>query len=495
MMPSMDDAPFPMQVSVAAPPRTAARLPLRIWLREGLRAGFFLRPRVAREQPTPLQAAILLLILSLLEIALARLEVAGDAHFDLRGWLAPWWSTAALALLAWWTLPPGEPGVRGRPAGLAAWFVLWMSAVLPANTVSQLLGIAQAHEVLPQLLETSAWAAWALYLLLWGWTVGAVLRLTAQFGADRLRLGVLALGMVGLFGLAAVQFPDRPWQAEPSSTRRPRLELSQELFEAQQVLWQKTVAGIAPERAGVVDVYALVFSPYAGEDVFLRESSMVARLLAERFDAGDRVIHLANHPATAQTLPWATRLNLERAIEVLAARMDREHDVLVIYLTSHGAGDFKLAAVHQPLNVDPVSPGDLRRALDQAGIRNRVVTVSACYAGGWVGPLASDTTLVMTAADADHTSYGCGGRSELTFFGRAVFGEQLRSTHSFEQAFAAAVPLIRQREIDAGKRDGFSNPQISVGEKIRPVLQELERRLDTSAAASANANPGLSLVR
>jgi hypothetical protein len=217
--------------------------------------------------------------------------------------------------------------------------------------------------------------------------------------------------------------------------------------------------------------------------------------LAERFDAGERVVHLANHPATALTHPWATRLNLERAIEALAARMDREHDVLVVYLTSHGAANFKLYAAHGPLIVDAMSPADLRRALDRADIRNRVVAVSACYSGGWVGPLASETTLVMTAADADRTSYGCGRLSELTFFGRAVFDEQLRRTHSFERAFAAAVPLIRQRETEAGKDDGFSNPQISVGEKIRPVLQELERRLADAAASGAQANPGLRLVR
>ena len=71
----------------------------------------------------------------------------------------------------------------------------------------------------------------------------------------------------------------------------------------------------------------------------------------------------------------------------------------------------------------------------------------------------------------------CGRLSELTFFGRAVFDEQLRRTHSFEQAFAAAVPLIRQREIDAGKDDGFSNPQMAVGAQIGPVLKALEARL------------------
>jgi Peptidase C13 family len=454
------------------------RLPLHAWLREGVRAGFLLRPRVVSEQPTPIQIALLVLILSVIEIGLARLEIAGPAEFDVRGWLAPWWSTGAMLLLAWWGLSSAP--AHERPAGLAPWLALWLAAVLPANLVAQLLGIAQSHEALPLLLSTSAWAAWAVYLALWAWTVAAVLRLFGHFGVPRARMGVLALGMVALFGLTAWQFPDRPWQmdlSQASQEQRPRLQLSQDVFEEQQALWQKTVAALAPERAGVIDVYGLVFSPYDDEDVFLRESSMVAELLAERFDARGRVVHLANHPLTARTHPWATPANLERAVEALAARMDRENDVLVVYLTSHGAKDFKLAAVNGPLQVDPLSPGELRRALDNAGIRNRVIAVSACYSGGWIGPLASDTTLMMTAADAHHTSYGCGRRSELTFFGRALFDEQLRTTHSFEQAFAAAVPVIRRREIEARKDDGFSNPQISVGVKIRPVLRELEQRL------------------
>ena len=128
--------------------------------------------------------------------------------------------------------------------------------------------------------------------------------------------------------------------------------------------------------------------------------------------------------------------------------------------------------------------GELRVALDEAGVRNRVIVVSACYSGGWVGPLASDTTLVMTAADTEHTSYGCGRLSELTYFGRAVFDEQLRRTHSFEQAFAAAVPVIRQREEEVGKPDGFSNPQISVGEGLQPLLRALEARLGAMPPAA-----------
>jgi len=47
------------------------------------------------------------------------------------------------------------------------------------------------------------------------------------------------------------------------------------------------------------------------------------------------------------------------------------------------------------------------------------------------------------------------------------------------------VPVIRRREEEAGKPDGFSNPQISVGAKIKPVLDALAKRLDGAAPAAA----------
>src|SRR5688500_7096671 len=169
----MDEAQSHIEPQPAAT-QPVERLPLRTWLREGVRAGFLLRPRVEAERPTPVQIALLVIILSAFEICLARLEIAGPAQFDVRGWLAPWWSTAALLLLAWWGLS-GTPGGADRPANLAAWLALWLAAVLPANLVSQLLGIAQAYDALPLLLSSSAWAAWAIYLALWAWIVVAVL--------------------------------------------------------------------------------------------------------------------------------------------------------------------------------------------------------------------------------------------------------------------------------------------------------------------------------
>jgi hypothetical protein len=456
---------------------------LGAWMREGLRAAVLLRPRLAGQSPRVIDLLLLALTAITTELVLGRLEVAGPAQFNVRAWLGTWWTVSGVLFLLWALLPRPQVDAE-RPAGLASWFALWLVASLLPGLVSQLLGVLHARQWLPEALADSAVFAWFTYAALWIWTFAIALRLASAFGVRARGLAVLFAGLFVIFGITAWQFTDRPWESIAQAQEpAPGPTLSQETIETQQVVLHRALEQVAPERPGVTDVYGIVFAPYGEEDVFRRESAMVAGLLAQRFDAQGRVLQLVNHVDTAETLPWATPLNLKRAITAVAQRMDREHDLLVIYMTSHGARDFQLAASNAPLQVDTVSPGELRAALDEAGIRHRVIAISACYSGGWVGPLAGDSTLVMTAADADHTSYGCGALSELTFFGRALFDEQLRKTHSFERAFAAAVPVIRERENEAGKQDGFSNPQISVGERVRPVLADLEKRLEAQPRA------------
>jgi hypothetical protein len=478
-----------------------ASLPTAGWLAQGLRAAFFIRPVVAGHAPTAAQFVLLVMIVAVLEVAALRFEAVSPVVFNFQAWVSAWWITPVFVGFVGWCLQrtdPDQPSeqrtdARSPPIDtMSACVVLWLIATVPGTLASAaIMGSISQGWVKTQVLNN--WIGyWSIYLFFVAWSIATGVWLLSNLSATKHRLAISALVLVLASGLTATQFNVRAWQtdyaAQSASEPEPvRLHLSQPVFEAQQALWQRTVAELAPERPGVTDVYGLVFAPFAGEDVFLRESTLVARLLAERFDAAGRTVHLVNHATTAETHPWATPLNLARAIEALAAKMDREKDVLVIYLTSHGAKNFQLAASHWPLEVDALTPVDLKAALDRAGIRNRVIAVSACFSGRWIDTLASDTTLVMTAADATHTSYGCGRRSELTFFGRAVFDEQLRKTHSFEQAFTQAVPLIKQREVDAGKDDGFSNPQIRIGASIRAVLIEVEQRLGTLPAAAAPA--------
>lgn len=468
--------------------------PTKNWLLEGLRAGLFLPPRTAGRSPAPLQVFLIFIACFALEAALSRLEVVGPARFDTQVWLSGWWSSLVFVGAAWWafSVPQVNALAGGRLSRVAACFVLSLVAAIPGSVIYQLLTAALTHRWIKPGAWFSAWVYWSVYGVFMLWSFGVLAVLIRRFSGWTIRTAVFLAIMMACTAVNVWQFNQRAWQEDDAASAirdadKPRLRLSQQTFEAQQALWASKVGALAPQRDGVTDVYGLVFAPYASEDVFKRESTLVTDILSQRFDAQGRVLHLLNHVATTQSHLWATPQNAERAIQALAERMDKDNDVLVVYLTSHGGSDFKLAAYHWPLEVEPLTPQLLRAALDKAGIRNRVIAVSACYSGGWVAPLASDNTLVMTAADATHTSYGCGRLSELTYFGRAMFDEQLRNTHSFEQAFANAVPVIKQREIDAGKDDGFSNPQISVGSGIRPLLQNLEKRLQALPQVLPNA--------
>jgi Peptidase C13 family len=360
---------------------------------------------------------------------------------------------------------------------VAAWYLLLTIAAFPIGLVGAAIGILESRERLPD-WWWSGWQSWAIYAALWLWLVLAAWRISQAVTRSRLAIVGLVSYVFVLLMYASWQLHTEDWhpvEAHAEDDGLPAFTLSQETFESQQALLKDSLQAISASAGSDRQVYGLIYAPY-DQDVFLRESAMVQSVLEERFGARGRIVRLVNNSATADELPWATTLNLERSVGALAAAMDAERDVLVLYLTSHGGDDFRLTALNWPLEVEELTADRLRSILDGAGIRHRVIAVSACYSGGWIEPLQSDDTLIMTAADKDHTSYGCGSKSELTFFGRAVFDEQLRRTRSFEEAFNAAVPVIRQREVEEKKDDGFSNPQISVGRNIRAVLDEIALR-------------------
>lgn len=456
-------------------------LPWWCWAREGLRASLGKSPRTGSASPSPWQTAALVLVPSVLLLLMERGHVVGPAIFHFHEWLAPWWISLALLWLGWWALS------ARKTHSLAAWWVVTTWASLPALLLVYVLQMGAVHFSGWWSESPWSWIFWGLYLGFTVWTIGAMLLVSVRWIGHRWRSLAFCVGAIAMIGVGMWQFQGGAWAPAPAPSAQgapKRLHLSQQVFEGQQALWQRQREALAGQVDGQADVFGLVFAPYAGENVFRNESTMVVQLLEQRFGAKGRVLHLLNHAETAESHVWATPENLERAIAALGARMNHEEDVLVVYMTSHGARDHELAAQHWPLEVAPVGPQRLKALLDHAGIRHRVVAISACYAGGWIAPLADEDTLVMTAADAEHTSYGCGARSELTFFGRAVFHEQLRTTRSFSEAFERAVPVIAQREVEAGKSDGFSNPQIHVGQRIGLLLQGLAQRLDADEARS-----------
>jgi Peptidase C13 family len=99
--------------------------------------------------------------------------------------------------------------------------------------------------------------------------------------------------------------------------------------------------------------------------------------------------------------------------------------------------------------------------------------ISACHSGSFIPALANDDTLILTAARADRTSFGCSNENEWTYFGDAYFNHALRQATgstgtSFIDAFGTAKTLVGEWE--ARQKVTPSEPQISVGKDVRATL-------------------------
>ncbi len=447
------------------------------WLGAAVRSAVFLRPESSGLRIGPLGLVLLTALLLAGGVLLQRLYLPGPAQFYWEALGGGWLATLLLVLACWMA-------ARREGTGAVLLALLWVQQMLISWPVwGAYLAMQRWVPAVPPLVAHALqYLPWALV----GWTALAAAVLLARH-ADRAMARAGVVVVVAAAALASLYLPRGTYwypdmaAAASDEVEDKRLRLTQEVLEAQSASVVSTLQALQPQRPGLTDVYAITFAPHAGENVFRRESQLVSELMQDRFDARGRTLSLINHADTAGELPWATGLNLRRAITHVASLMDRDEDVLFIHLTSHGARNGRLAAQFDPLEVDELTPEKLRAWLDEAGVRWRVLSVSACYSGSWLPALADPGTLTMTAADATHTSYGCGRGSEFTYFGRAMYAEQLRNTRSFETAHAAAREVIARREKEAGKTDGYSNPQIQVGEAIRAKLGELVGRLDAAA--------------
>jgi len=256
------------------------------------------------------------------------------------------------------------------------------------------------------------------------------------------------------------------------------------LFYDQPARIAAAVARVRKAPAGEPAVYFVGFAGDGAQGVFRREAQFASEAFGARFGSTDRSVLLINDIDDRNSWPLASVTGLAQTLKVLASRMNPNEDVLVLFLTSHGSED-GLEVENGMLPLAQLAPGDLRAALDASGIRWRVLVVSACYAGVFIDELKSESTAIITAADAAHSSFGCDEDRELTWFGEAFLKDALPGAASLEQAFHRAAALIAGRE--DGEHETHSNPQLYMGPLIEKKLGELksEKPDDRSKAYTA----------
>jgi hypothetical protein len=255
---------------------------------------------------------------------------------------------------------------------------------------------------------------------------------------------------------------------------RARADLEAALY-GQPSLLLRSLSALQPRRPGAANLFLLAVAGDGTQEVFRREAQFVQHAFDERFGTRGHSVLLVNSRSTVEQLPLATLTSIGQAIRSIAARMDREQDILFLFLTSHGSRAHDLALGLDAAELPPLGAAALARMLRDAGIRWKVVVVSACYGGGFIGPLRDGHTLILTAARADRRSFGCSDDNDFTYFGRAYFEQALPTAGSFEEAFERARGLIAQWEArDAPPAGASGAPGADGEEAFAPSLPQME---------------------
>ncbi len=411
-------------------------------------------------------------------VALQLLEAGGWQAFNPYG---------VNAVIAWIALELAIAALFVRPAArttaLAAMFVLSVIADVVMTAIS--VGAPLLTEAVGQ----PAWIndtviAGATYTLLFVWWVGAM---TAIVGSLEQQSGWRLVGRIAGLWLALlvgnVALPHTPVFVPPDFDQRsanwwetlfaahraegkPRIGQGTgqvgQIEKAQTGLLRQQVAHLMPSRQGETEFYTLAIAGWADQDVFIKEIDGALEAIGSVLPIKGRTVRLINRPDTVNSIPVASSRNFAAAVHAIGAVMDKDNDVFVLVMTSHG--ERSGFALQLPGGIAELTPQQVAAALDGEGIKNRVVIVSACFSGIFVPPLANDNTIVITAADDNHTSFGCAPERDWTYFGDAFFHQSLHPGADFENAFDHARILIHGWEMMDQATP--SNPQGSFGRAL-----------------------------
>jgi len=436
----------------AEPPQSWVASLLRLWMLRGIGP-------VPSRPATPILIGLSMLWL-LLWVAIDWWDALPDPQFLIAGApLLAWYALAVLALAALLRR-------RSRPmlSNEAALMLCLGSVPVP------LCLAAVAGPYLNPLWLLGAVVAAAVYSFLY------LARGLRAFTGEPQRVAAIAgiafiAGFVWLTDALDV-IPDVwvPAEVEATADNQDGQADAESLLFEQAARIDRALAAIG-ETPASPQAFFLGFAGVGEQKVFAQEIGLASRVLSERYGMNDRRLSLINDERDLEGAPLASVSGLKYALRGLAARMNLDRDVLFLSISSHGAQDPAIAVSNSQLPLNDLTEEDLAEALSDSGIRWRVIIISACYAGGFIDSLKNPQTIVITAAAADRTSFGCSNDSDLTYFGEAFYRDALPEARSLRDAFEKARSAIALRErrehVDA------SRPQAYFGAELEAKLSSM----------------------
>jgi Peptidase C13 family len=214
-------------------------------------------------------------------------------------------------------------------------------------------------------------------------------------------------------------------------------------------------------RAEVEHWQAVLVAGDNAQPVFDNAVHAVATWLVEH-GVAEADIHRLSASASARD-PKAEPATLSNMIDRIASLQSQPGDGCFVFITSHGGEGL---GIYLSRANELLKPAALARALARGcGSVPTVVVVSGCYSGTFArAPMAAPNRIVLTAARADRSSFGCAADRTYTDYDACLLGS-LAHAVTWQAVYDETRDCVRRRERQL--HEFPSLPQASFGPAVR----------------------------
>jgi hypothetical protein len=212
--------------------------------------------------------------------------------------------------------------------------------------------------------------------------------------------------------------------------------------------------------------YTLYAHAMYAEPVFDRDVQSLTKAFSKRLGKSRSTVKFGY---TSNSLKRPSPKSVNTAITQVSTKAQDGNDVVVVFLTTHGTEG--LLAVKPSANEKAVgvSADALNDFLKPAQNDQQIIILQACYSGSLIEGLKHPNRIIMTAAAADRTSFGCSPDSRNTWFTKAMVAA-LPEANNWSEVFANTKSKVLEYEAQQGiQKSDQSNPQYYVGRNMRGV--------------------------
>ena len=175
---------------------------------------------------------------------------------------------------------------------------------------------------------------------------------------------------------------------------------------------------------------------------------------------------IASNFTPARQYPIADDARIAALVRAAATRAAPD-DLMVVHISTHGAPGLLASRIgHQQTTA--ITARSLAQRLAPLSGHETVVIVSACYSGSLIGALRAPDRIVIAAARADRSSFGCAADAQHTFFGSAELKAFAAPHRSLREVFNAMRLDVARMEQEQDYTPP-SEPQVWVGSAVRSL--------------------------